>query len=108
MEENIAEEFVELRIGATIYKTKLNKMFNNRKPYRIPDNRNLYSFIPGTIVEVNVKVGKKVKEGDILLLLEAMKMKNQVLAPFDGKIKTLTVKVGQIVPKDFLLIEMEK
>ena len=101
------DKIESLRIGDTIYKTKLNKMFRDRKPYTVPDPRNLFSFIPGTIADINVKVGKKVKEGEVLLLLEAMKMQNQVLAPFDGKVKAIHVKTGQIVTKNFLLVEME-
>lgn len=100
--------FEDLRIGDVIYKTKLNKMFKDRKQYRIPDKREIYSFIPGTIVEINIKPGSKVKKGQVLMLLEAMKMKNQVLAPFDGKVKSIHVKIGQIVAKNVLMIELDR
>ncbi len=108
MEEDNKSEIVEMRVGDTIYKTQLNDMYKNRKPYRPPNSRELFSFIPGTISEVNVRKGSKVKEGEVLALLEAMKMKNQVLAPFDGKVKAVYVKSGQIVPKNFLMIELER
>jgi biotin carboxyl carrier protein len=102
------DDFEDLRIGDVIYKTKLNKMFKDRKPYKTPDKREIYSFIPGTIVEINIKAGSKVKKGEILMLLEAMKMKNQVLAPFDGVVKKVHVKIGQVVAKNILMIELER
>jgi biotin carboxyl carrier protein len=55
-----------------------------------------------------VKEGDKVKEGDILMHLEAMKMKNRVLSPFDGVVKKIYVKEGEIVPKNFLMVTVTK
>jgi biotin carboxyl carrier protein len=63
--------------------------------------------MPGLILDVNVKEGEKVKEGDYLLVLEAMKMENSLTAPRDGVVKSVTVKVGETVEKNQLLIEME-
>lgn len=97
----------ELVVDDATYKTKLNKMHLTRKPYKPIDPNELKSFMPGNIPEVFVKKGDEVKEGDILLILEAMKMKNHILAPFDGKIKSVNVKVGDIVPKNFVLIQMK-
>lgn len=89
------------------FTTKTNKMYSQRKPY-VPENPALIkSFMPGNIPEVFVKEGEDVVEGQILLILEAMKMKNKIMAPFDGKIKAINVKVGDKVPKNFALIEME-
>lgn len=102
------QDLEDLRIGDVIYRTKLNKMFKDRKPYKIPDKREIYSFIPGTIVQIDIKPGSKVKKGQVLMLLEAMKMKNQVLAPFDAIVKTIHVEIGQIVAKNALMIELEK
>ncbi|MFD1095625.1 acetyl-CoA carboxylase biotin carboxyl carrier protein subunit [Salegentibacter chungangensis] len=63
--------------------------------------------MPGLILDVNVKEGDEVKEGDYLLVLEAMKMENTLTAPHDGKVKLVEVKKGQTVEKSQLLIEME-
>lgn len=63
--------------------------------------------MPGMILEVNVQEGDEVKEGDYLLVLEAMKMENTLAAPRDGKIKAISVEKGQTVDKNQLLIEME-
>jgi biotin carboxyl carrier protein len=63
--------------------------------------------MPGLILEVNVKEGDEVKEGDYLLVLEAMKMENALTAPRDAVIKSISVEKGQTVEKNQLLIEME-
>ena len=53
--------------------------------------------MPGTILSVNVNEGDQVKAGDILLILEAMKMENEILAPKDGKISSIGVSQGTSV-----------
>ena len=53
--------------------------------------------ITGKIIGVNVKSGDTVKEGDILCLLESMKMENPILAPVDGTINEIKVAVDQVV-----------
>jgi len=63
--------------------------------------------MPGLILEVSVKEGDEVKEGDYILVLEAMKMENALTAPRDAVIKSISVKKGQTVEKNQLLIEME-
>ncbi len=63
--------------------------------------------MPGLILEVNVTEGAKVKEGDYLLVLEAMKMENTLTAPRDGVVKSVSIKKGETVEKNQLLIEME-
>ena len=63
--------------------------------------------MPGLILEVNVKEGDEVKEGDYLLVLEAMKMENTLTAPRDGIVKSVSVSRTDTVEKNQLLIEME-
>jgi biotin carboxyl carrier protein len=53
-----------------------------------------------------VKPREKVKEGETLLLLEAMKMQNQVRMPFDGEIVKIHVKRDDIIPKKYLMLEI--
>ena len=53
--------------------------------------------ITGKIIGVNVKPGDEVKEGDILCLLESMKMENPILAPVDGTINQVNIAVDQVV-----------
>jgi biotin carboxyl carrier protein len=97
-----------LIIDDTIYETRLTRKFRNRKAYAIPDPNKVHAFIPGIVRDINVKRGQQVKEGDQLLILEAMKMKNIVYAHCDGKIKEINIKSGDMVLKDQLLMEFEK
>ena len=53
--------------------------------------------ITGKIISVNVKPGDKVQEGDILCLLESMKMENPILAPVTGTITEVAIAVDQVV-----------
>ena len=69
--------------------------------------RDIKAPMPGLILEVNAVAGQEVKEGDYLLVLEAMKMENTLIAPRDGIVKAVAVNKGQTVEKNQLLIEME-
>jgi biotin carboxyl carrier protein len=53
--------------------------------------------ITGKITSVNVKPGDAVKEGDVLCLLESMKMENPIIAPVDGTVTKIDLSVGQVV-----------
>jgi biotin carboxyl carrier protein len=63
--------------------------------------------MPGLILEISAKEGQEVKEGDYILVLEAMKMENAITAPRDAVIKKITAKKGETVEKNQVLIELE-
>ncbi|MBN1340625.1 MAG: acetyl-CoA carboxylase biotin carboxyl carrier protein subunit [Bacteroidales bacterium] len=89
------------------YKTTLTQKYLQRQPWSKKDIKKITAFIPGLIVKVYVKKGDRVKAGDKLVTLEAMKMKNELLAPVDGKIKELYVKEGNKVAKQQIIVELE-
>ena len=89
------------------YRTRLSKKYTLRKPYEPNDPKKITAFIPGTIKKVYTSEGKKVKKGDLLLVLEAMKMNNSLLSPIDGVVSKVFVKSGQVVSKKQLLVELE-
>lgn len=62
--------------------------------------------LPGTIMTINVKVGDQVKRGDTLIVMEAMKMENNIMASKDGQVKTIHVTAGQTVAQDDKLIDL--
>ena len=64
---------------------------------------NVNSPMPGTILSVNVKPGDSVKSGDVLMVLEAMKMENEIMAPVDGTIAAVAVNQGATVETGALL-----
>ena len=59
--------------------------------------------MPGTILAVNVSNGSAVKKGDVLFILEAMKMENEIMAPCDGTIASVSVTKGASVESGSLL-----
>jgi 3-methylcrotonyl-CoA carboxylase alpha subunit len=63
--------------------------------------------LSGKIIKVNFKEGQKIKNGDTLLLIESMKMENEIKSPFDGIIKLILVKEGDRVTEGELLLELE-
>ena len=60
--------------------------------------------MPGNILKVNVSVGQAVKEGEILVILEAMKMENEIMAPKAGTVKQVLVSKGSSVSTDAPLV----
>lgn len=63
--------------------------------------------MPGLVLDITVKEGQAVKEGEKLLILEAMKMENSIMIHADATIKKINVKPGQAVDKGQILIELE-
>ena len=105
--EDKTPKYDTLNVDNTEYKTKLTRTFHLRKPYVPLDKRKITAFIPGTIRKFYVKEGDKVKIGDKLLVLEAMKMKNDLLSPLKGKVKKIHVKIEENVSNKQLLVELE-
>ena len=64
----------------------------------------VYAPMPGTILKVNVTVGQTVKAGDVLCVLEAMKMENEIKAPHDGKIAQVLATKGANVDTGAALV----
>ena len=102
------KDLVDFQILSLKYQTRLTKKYTDRKSYEAPNPNLILSYIPGTIVDILVKEGSKVKEGKPILILEAMKMRNKILMPFDGKIISIHVKEGIMIPKNELMITIEK
>ena len=62
--------------------------------------------MPGNIMKVNCKPGASVKKGDVLVVLEAMKMENDICAPEDGVVASVEVTQGATVETDALLVTL--
>ncbi|MFQ6088655.1 MAG: acetyl-CoA carboxylase biotin carboxyl carrier protein [Candidatus Methanofastidiosia archaeon] len=67
----------------------------------------IFAPLPGVVLSLKVKVGDFIEKGELLCILEAMKMENRILAPKRGKIKKINVKEGQSVEYGELLFSIE-
>lgn len=76
------------------------------KPASQGESGNVVAPMPGTISDVRVSVGQSVKKGDILLILEAMKMQNEIMAPYDGKVSAISVSKGSSVSSGDALVTL--
>jgi biotin carboxyl carrier protein len=101
------ENLKKLEIDSTIYETRLTSKYLNRKDFSRKDPRKITAFIPGIIRKVHVHEGGKIKPGDNLLILEAMKMENIIISSVEGRIKKIYIQEGETIMKNHLLIEIE-
>jgi glutaconyl-CoA/methylmalonyl-CoA decarboxylase subunit gamma len=62
--------------------------------------------MPGTVLKVKVTVGDTVKKGQVLLILEAMKMENEIVSPVDGKVAKLNVEAGKSVTAGEVMVSI--
>ncbi len=102
------------RLNRTCYRVRINdKVFEVtiRKPgevipkrvevkkrkVEVAEGEHVKAMLPGVVTKVIVKEGERVKKGDTLMILEAMKMENEVKSPKDGVVKQITVKEGERV-----------
>jgi biotin carboxyl carrier protein len=97
----------QLEIGGATYQTRLTNKFRNREKWSRPDERKVLAIIPGTIQRITVSEGEEVDPGTPLLILEAMKMRNEIVSPDKGIIRKIYVSVGEQVSKAQLLVEFK-
>ncbi|MBA2498526.1 MAG: acetyl-CoA carboxylase biotin carboxyl carrier protein subunit [Chitinophagaceae bacterium] len=68
--------------------------------------KNIKAPMPGLVLEISVAEGQEVKQGDRIIILEAMKMENSIMIHCDASIKKIHVKAGQAVDKGQVLVEL--
>jgi len=101
---NVVLEAIEEVVGK-ISETK--KEVEKKIEWLDNDTTNVLAPIQGNVLNVLVKVGQKVKRGDVLLLIEAMKLENEVNAPVDGEVVEILVNKGQTVTSNELLVKIK-
>jgi biotin carboxyl carrier protein len=104
---NKNEKLGLLNIDTSLYQTRISEKFQNRKPYEPADPKIILSFIPGTVLDIFIKPGQVVSKGEVLMILDAMKMQNKLKCIMDGKVKSIAVKKGDKVSKGTVLMELE-
>lgn len=88
--EGDKEKFVF--VEGNVFKVKPVELTGSKKPKKKADEGDLNSPISGKVVSVKVKNGDNVKKGDVLMVIEAMKMEYLIRAPFKGKVKKVNFK----------------
>lgn len=85
------------------------KQTSNKPQDSIPIDENAISIkapMPGTILSFNVSVGDTVSEGQVLAILEAMKMENELVSPASGKVKSIHVEKGSSVVENQVILQI--
>jgi biotin carboxyl carrier protein len=77
------------------------------RPHAADDQMALSAPMPATVVAINVAPGQDVAPGDLLVMLEAMKMELPIRAPRAGRVKTLACREGELVQPGVPLVEMD-
>ena len=100
----------EVILKGVPYKVEIERIESTR--YRPPAAAklipgNVEASMPGQVITLLVKEGDDVEEGQTILILEAMKMENEILAPKTGKLKKIAAHEGDLVMKGDLLFEVE-
>lgn len=101
------KELVDFALASGVYMTTLTEKFKERPTWHKPYAGDIVSHLPGTIVELEVKEGDFVKRGQLLLVHQAMKMLNRVVAPVSGVVTCVNVHAGEQIPKDHLMVRIE-
>jgi len=120
--QNINKNEVEIEVNGTPYMVTIEREVKHSKTptivrKRLPNEvkkpestgsllKTIKAPLPGNIFKLNVKEGDSVKKGETLLIMEAMKMENNILAEFDGVVKTVKIKEGDVVLQNDVLIEL--
>ncbi len=105
--ENKANEYVDFVVTARKYKTLLTAKYKNRPLWHKPQPGEVISHLPGTILKIEVQQGQEVEAGQLLMIHEAMKMQNRVVAPVAGIVAELNVAAGDKIGKNHLMVKIE-
>jgi len=101
------DDLKKFTLDDTEYETRLSRKYERRRAWMAANPKLVHAQIPGVIYEIQAKPGQKVRRGDPLLVLEAMKMRNAILAPGEAIVRVIPVRPGQMVMKGQLLVEFE-
>lgn len=101
------DNYITFVVHTAKFRTLPTVKYNNRTAWHKKDEGLIYAFIPGNIQKIFVQEGEMVSKGQKLMILDAMKMFNNVLAPFDGVVKKIHITEGVKVTKQQILIELD-
>lgn len=94
-------------VGGRVYVVDAAPQSSGRRRPRAHDEGALAAPMPATVVTINVEPGQRVSRGDVLIMLEAMKMELPIKAPRDASVKAIACKPGELVQPGVALLELE-
>ncbi len=97
-------DFVDVHLPKGNFRIRLAP--SRRQTKGGPASGGLSSPMPGKVIQVFVKSGDAVKKGDLLMMLEAMKMEHKILSPKDGTVGKIAFQAGERVGQDVELLEI--
>ena len=101
------DEYGKLHTIEGVYDTILTEKWKASRAWRPPNPNHLLAAIPGTVLRIIAEVGQTLQKDDPLLIIEAMKMENCIVMPFDGTIKAILTTSGELVKNKQLLVEID-
>lgn len=105
--ETKENEYVDFVVTARKYKTLLTTKYKNREMWYKPLPGDVIYSLPGTVRKIEVTEGQIVEIGQLLMIHEAMKMLNRIVAPVSGMVSEICVKEGDKIGKNHLMIRIE-
>lgn len=105
--EKKENEYVDFVVTARKYKTLLTAKYQHRPVWHKPLPGEVVAHLPGTIIRILVEKGQEVEAGQLLMIHEAMKMQNRVVAPVSGVVAELNVQEGDKIVKNHLMVRIE-
>ncbi len=103
LEETLVQPIREIEVGEEVESIPSEGIIGGKRPKAV-DMGDVSSPMPGKVVSVKVSPGDKVKKGDVLLVIEAMKMENEIHSPIDGTVGEIYVREGdQVNPEECLI-----
>ena len=124
--EEIVENIAHIQVNGSKYEVELEKkevkpqpIIRKPKPQAVKNEpvqskkkissgnvKSINSPLPGNILEIKVSEGDDVSKGTVILIMEAMKMENNIICEFDGVVSAIKVKTGQSVLQNDVLVEI--
>lgn len=102
----VDDQIVEVEVEEEVIKS-VRSATTPRERVIEEGNKVVKAMLPGNITKILVSEGEEVKAGDVLLILEAMKMENEITAPASGKVKEIRVKEGERVETGQVMVVLE-
>ena len=94
-------------VNGTVYEVELEELTGSAPVSAPAAGEQICAPMPGNILAVNVTAGQAVKKGDVLMILEAMKMENEIMCPRDGVVASVNTSKGASVESGTLLCVLQ-